>query len=201
MKILHPVLLLLAFSFLLGWASRTAPAANASNPAHIFGFRDAGREIALEQRFLAVPDPKLAEEHLRILTQAPHVAGSPEDKATAEYVAKEFREAGLNTEIIEYRVWFNYPLEISVDVTAPDGVKMHGPTREHVEGDPFQDDPRVITPYNAMSPAGDIEGDVVYANYGSPEDFQKLEQMKVDVRGKIVVVRYGQTSRGAKEFV
>ena len=127
MKILHPVLLLLAFSFLLGWASRTAPAANASNPAHIFGFRDAGREIALEQRFLAVPDPKLAEEHLRILTQAPHVAGSPEDKATADYVAEKFRAAGLETEIAEYRVWMNYPNEISVDLTAPDGITMHGP--------------------------------------------------------------------------
>src|SRR6058998_2650942 len=158
MKILHPVLLLLAFSFLLGWASRTAPAANASNPAHIFGFRDAGREIALEQRFLAVPDPKLAEEHLRILTQAPHVAGTPEDKATADYVAQKFREAGLETEIVEYKVWMNYPSEISVDVTAPVGVTMHGPTREHVDGDPYQDDPRVVMPFNGMSPSGDVEG-------------------------------------------
>src|SRR5437867_5660858 len=201
MKILHPVLLLLAFSFLLGWASRTAPAANASNPAHIFGFRDAGREIALEQRFLAVPDPKLAEEHLRILTQAPHIAGSPEDKATAEYVAKRFREAGLETEIVEYRVWMNYPGEISVDMTAPDGITMHGPSREHIAGDPFQDDPRVVVPYNAMSPSGDVEADVVYANYGSPQDFHKLEQMKVDVRGKVILVRYGQNFRGVKAFV
>ncbi len=169
--------------------------------SQIFGFRDSAAEMSLESRFLAVPDPKLAEEHLRILTQAPHVAGSPEDKATAEYVAKEFREAGLDTNIVEYRVWFNYPAEISVDVTGPQGVKMHGPTREHVEGDPFQDDPRVIMPYNAMSPSGDVEADVVYANYGSPEDFQKLEQMKVDVRGKIVLVRYGQNFRGVKAFV
>jgi len=56
-------------------------------------------------------------------------------------------------------------------------------------------------PYNAMSPSGDVEADVVYANYGSPEDFQKLEQMKVDVRGKIVLVRYGQNFRGVKAFV
>src|SRR6059058_181357 len=201
MKILHPVLLLLAFSFLLGWASRTAPAANASNPAHIFGFRDAGREIALEQRFLAVPDPKLAEEHLRILTQAPHIAGSPEDKATAEYVAKRFREAGLETEIVEYRVWMNYPGEISVDMTAPDGITMHGPSREHIADDPFQDDPRVVVPYNAMSPSGDVEAEVVYANYGSPQDFHKLEQLKVDVRGKVILVRYGQNFRGVKTFV
>ena len=77
--------------------------------AAIFGFRDAAAETAQESKFLAVPDPKLAEQHLRILTQAPHVAGSPEDKATADYVAQKFREAGLDTEIVEYRVWMNYP--------------------------------------------------------------------------------------------
>ena len=95
----------------------------------------------------------------------------------------------------------NYPAEISVDVTAPPDVHMHGPTREHVEGDPSADDPRVITPYSAMSPSGDVEAEVVYANYGSPDDFKKLEQMKIDVRGKIVLVRYGQNFRGVKAFV
>src|SRR5580704_2056758 len=104
-------------------------------PGSIFGFRDAAAENAVESRFLAVPDPKLAEEHLRILTQAPHMAGTVEDKATADYVAQKFREAGLDTEIVEYKVWINYPAEISVDVTEPPSVKMHGPTREHVDGD------------------------------------------------------------------
>jgi N-acetylated-alpha-linked acidic dipeptidase len=167
----------------------------------LFGFRDASQELKAETQFLAVPDPKLAEEHLRILTQAPHIAGSPEDKATADYVASKFREAGLDTEIVEYRVWFNYPTELSVDATAPAGVTMHGPTREHVDGDPFQDDARVVPPYNGMSPSGDVEAEIVYANYGSPEDFQKLAQMKIDVRGKIVLVRYGQNFRGVKVFV
>ncbi len=179
---------------------RPCPAKDASATA-LFGFRNSADEIALESRFLAVPDPKLAEEHLRILTQAPHMAGTPEDKATADYVAQKFREAGLETEIVEYRVWMNYPAEISVDMTAPAGVTMHGPTRERVNGDPYQDDPRVVTPFNSMSPSGDVEADVVYANYGSPDDFQKLEQMKIDVRGKIVLVRYGQNFRGVKAFV
>jgi N-acetylated-alpha-linked acidic dipeptidase len=170
-------------------------------PAPIFGFRDAAAENATEARFLAVPDPKLAEEHLRTLTQAPHMAGTPEDKATADYVAQKFRAAGLDTEIVEYKVWMNYPLEISVDVTAPAGVEMHGPTREHVAGDPYDDDPRVVMPFNGMSPSGDAEADVVYANYGTPEDFEKLEKLKIDVRGKIVLVRYGQNFRGVKEFV
>jgi N-acetylated-alpha-linked acidic dipeptidase len=180
--------------------AQTAQGTPKSSPA-IFGFRNSAAETAQEGRFLAVPDPKLAEQHLRILTQAPHVAGSPEDKATADYVAQKFREAGLDAEIVEYRVWMNYPAEISVDVTAPADVHMHGPTREHVEGDPFADDPRVITPFNAMSPSGDAEAEVVYANYGSPEDFKKLEQLGVDVRGKIVLVRYGENFRGVKAFV
>ena len=176
------------------------PESNHDNSS-LFGFREASAELKAESRFLAVPDPKRAEEHLRILTQVPHIAGSPEDKATADYVASKFREAGLETEIAEYRVWFNYPSEISVDMTAPAGVVMHGPSREHVEGDPFQDDPRITTPYNGMSPSGDVEAEVVYANYGSPEDFEKLAQMKVDVRGKIVLVRYGQNFRGVKTFI
>ena len=129
------------------------------------------------------------------------MAGTVEDKATADYVAEKFREAGLDTEIVEYKVWINYPLQISVDLTAPAGVEMHGPTREHVDNDPYQDDPRVVTPFNGMSPSGDVEGDVVYANYGTPEDFDKLDKLKIDVRGKIVLVRYGQNFRGVKVFV
>ena len=167
----------------------------------IFGFRNATAEIAAEVRFLAVPDPKLAEQHLRTLTQVPHMAGTPEDKATADYVAQKFRDAGLDTEIVEYKVWMNYPSEVRVDVTAPPGVTMHGPTREHVDGDPYDDDSRVVMPFNGMSPSGDVEAELVYANYGTPEDFEKLEKMKIDVRGKIVVVRYGQNFRGVKVFV
>ncbi|MFY9792808.1 MAG: M28 family metallopeptidase [Candidatus Sulfotelmatobacter sp.] len=183
--------------FLPSGVSGTAPAS--AQP--IFGFRNAAAENATETRFLAVPDPKLAEDHLRVLTQAPHMAGTPEDKATSDYVAQKFRDAGLETEIVEYKVWMNYPQEISVDITAPAGVEMHGPTREHVEGDPYDNDPRVVMPFSGMSPSGDAEADVVYANYGTPEDFEKLEKLKIDVRGKIVIVRYGQNFRGVKEFI
>jgi N-acetylated-alpha-linked acidic dipeptidase len=171
------------------------------NSQPIFGFRDSAAEAASEARFLAAPDPKLAEEHLRTLTQAPHMAGTVEDKATADYVALKFRAAGLETEIVEYKVWTNYPAEISVDITAPAGVEMHGPTREHVDGDPYDGDPRVVMPFSSMSPSGDVEAEVVYANYGTPEDFEKLEKLKIDVRGKIVLVRYGQNFRGVKVFI
>ncbi len=165
-------------TILIGASSPVGNSAAPASSASIFGFRDAAAETAIEARFLAVPDPKLAEEHLRILTQAPHMAGTPEDKATADYVAQKFRDAGLDTEIVEYRVWMNYPLEISVDVTAPAGVTMHGPTREHVQGDPYDSDPRIVMPFNSMSPSGDVEAEVVYANYGRPEDFDKLAQVE-----------------------
>ena len=56
-------------------------------------------------------------------------------------------------------------------------------------------------PYNSGSPSGDVEAEVVYANYGRPEDFKKLDELKIDVRGKIVLVRYGENYRGVKSFV
>jgi N-acetylated-alpha-linked acidic dipeptidase len=177
------------------------PAAVQNVPTKVFGFRDFSRQYQWDQRFLAVPTTKGAQQHLEILTRLPHIAGSPEDYATAEYVAKTFHVAGLETEIIPYKVWMNRPAEISVTVTAPANVKMSGPTREHVEGDSFQDNPHVVMPFNGSSPSGDVEAEVVYANYGTPDDFKKLEDMHIDVRGKIVIVRYGQNFRGVKSFI
>jgi len=196
-------LILSCFFLFLSGLSHDADKAtdSAAGKPTVFGFRDSAAELALEAKFMGVPDPKLAEQHLRILTQAPHLAGTAEDKATADYVAAKFREAGLQTEIVEYKVWFNYPSEISVDLTAPAGVSMHGPSREHVEGDAFQDDPRIVKPYNSMSASGDVEADVVYANYGTPDDFDRLARQGVDVRGKIVLARYGENFRGVKVYV
>src|SRR5215472_11964731 len=194
MKVIPSATLISVFLFpLLAASPSETPAASNPSPRapFILGYRDFSLESGVEKRFLAVPDPKLAESHLRVLTQAPHLAGTPEDKATADYVAGKFREAGLDTEIVEYKVWLNYPMDVGVDITAPAEVKMHGPSRESVDSDPYQDDARVVTAYNGMSPSGDVEAEVVYANYGTPEDFDKLAEMKVDVHGKIVVVRYG----------
>ena len=177
-----------------------APAPHGEDQS-IFGFRDSASELKWEKIFLAVPDPRLAEQHLRTLTAAPHMAGTAEDGRTAEYVAQKFRDAGLETEIVAYKVWMNTPQEISVNVVAPAGVQMHGPTPEHVLGDPYQDDSRAVMPFNEYSPSGEAEADVVYASYGRPEDFKKLKEMNVDVRGKIVIARYGHNFRGVKAYI
>src|SRR6266849_5892196 len=191
----------LALLFLLTTTFAQQTQDNAGASAKVFGFRDFSLQYQIDQKFLAVPDPKRAEQHLKILTALPHIAGSVEDHNTAVYVNKQFHVAGLEKEIVEYRVWMNRPAEISVSVTAPANVKMNGPTREHVDGDTMPDNPKVVMPFSGSSPSGDVEADVVYANYGTPEDFKKLEDMKVDVKGKIVIVRYGQNFRGVKSFI
>jgi len=185
-------------SLLLGPLAAQEPAAA---PAGYAFFRDPQEQQKWEQKFLLAPDPKRAEDDLRTLTSAPHIAGSPEDKKTAEFVAKKFREAGLQTQIVEYKVWMNTPAEISVSITGPGPARVVGPHPESVAGDPYQNDPRVVLPFNGYSPSGDVEGEVVYANYGRPEDFEKLALQHIEVRGKIVVVRYGQNFRGVKSFV
>ena len=196
---MNPARFLLVFSFLV--ISAFAQNTHSSSPTTVLGFRDFTQQHKWDQEFITVPDPARAEEHLKILTAEPHVAGSPEDRKTADYVAQKFKEAGLQTEIVEYKVWMNRPAEISVTVTAPSNVKMSGPTREHVSSDPYQDDPRILAGFSGSSPSGDIEAEVVYANYGRPEDFKKLDDLKIDVRGKIVIVRYGENFRGVKSFI
>ena len=78
---------------------------------------------------------------------------------------------------------------------------MSGPTREHVEGDPGQDDPRVVMPFNGSSASGDVTGEVVYANYGRLEDFNELAARHIDLHGKIVICRYGANFRGVKVYL
>lgn len=194
-----------AFSLLLILAQVVTPVASSAQQAasdqKVFGFRDFSKQAEWNKKFAGVPNAKLAEEHLRILTAEPHVAGSPEDKKTADYVAQKFREAGLETEIVSYKVWMNLPKEISVKITAPANLKMSGPAKERVDGDPFQDDPRVLTAFNGYSASGDVEADIVYANYGRPEDIAELKKLNIDLKGKILLVRYGANFRGVKTYV
>lgn len=170
-------------------------------PDKIFGYRDPAAELQAEKTFLAVPDAKLARQHLQILTAAPHVAGSPEDRRTAEYVLQQYTAAGLDASIQPYKVWMALPLDIRVDVIAPPGVVMHGPSPERVSDDLFQKDPRILPAFNEYSPSGDVTADVVYANYGRAEDFKKLQELGIDIKGKIVIIRYGEVFRGVKVFL
>src|ERR1700761_727139 len=119
----------------------------AQSPApQVFGYRDFSQQARLDKAFLAVPDAKLAGEHLKTLTSAPHWASSPEDYATAVYVADKFKAAGLQTAIVPYKVLLNKPIKIQIEAFDSKGTQlMSGPTAEHVDnkngGAPFQNDP------------------------------------------------------------
>jgi N-acetylated-alpha-linked acidic dipeptidase len=195
---------------LVGFLLTSSMALAQSGPdlrSKVFGFRDyAATEAHWDKAFLAVPDPALAREHLQRLTSAPHWASSPEDYATAQYVAAQFQAAGLITTIVPYRVQLNKPVKILVEAFAADGARlMSGPTPEHVDatdgGDPYQDDKRILPAFSGSSPSGDVTGPVIYANYGTFADYKRLEDMGVSVRDKIVLVRYGANFRGVKVYL
>ncbi len=183
------------------------PATASSAPTTVFGYRDFAQQAKWDAVFLAVPDAKLAGEHLKTLTAEPHWASSPEDYKTAEYVAAKFKAAGLDTKIVPYSVLLNKPIKIEIEAFDARGKKlMAGPSPEHVDpakdgGDPFQNDPRVTPAFNGSSPSGDVTGEVVYANYGTLADFKKLAELGVSVKDKIVLVRYGGNFRGVKVYI
>jgi len=173
-----------------------------SQPESVFGFGDFNEQARIEAKFLAVPDAALAGQHLKILTAQPHLASTPEDRKLAEFVAQKFRAAGLETEIVPYRVLMNQPKVVRVQAYDPAGkLLMSGPAPEHVSGDPFQDNPNVVMPFNGSSASGDVTAEVVYANYCRLEDFNKLADEHIDVRGKVVLCRYGGNFRGVKVFI
>jgi N-acetylated-alpha-linked acidic dipeptidase len=201
-KPLVPQVFLALVSF--AFVSLQVAAQSAAQPAQpaVFGYADFAAQAKIEKQFLAVPDAKLAGQHLKTLTAEPHLAATPEDHKTAEYVAQKFRAAGLTTEFVPYRVLLNQPKTVRVEAWDQSGkLLMSGPTREHVVGDPFQDDPRVVMPFNGSSGSGDVTAEVVYANYGRLEDFDQLAAQHIDLKGKIVLVRYGGNFRGVKVFI
>ncbi|XBH15267.1 M28 family metallopeptidase [Edaphobacter paludis] len=176
-------------------------------PQQVFGYRDFTQQAKWDAAFMAIPDAKLAGEHLKILTAEPHWASSPEDYKTALYVADKFKAAGLETSIVPYKVLLNKPTSILIEAFDADGKKlMSGPTPEHVDpakygGDPGQNDPRILTAFNGFSPSGDVTAPVVYANYGTLADFKKLASLGISVKDKIVLVRYGENFRGVKVYI
>ena len=200
MNVHNPFACLLLLSLIP--AAIPARSAGQAAPPAVFGYADFTAQSKIEERFLAVPDSQLAGQHLKILTAEPHLASTPEDRKTAEYVAQKFRDAGLDTEIVPYRVLLNQPKVVRIEAFDAAGqLLMTGPTREHVQGDPYQDDPRVVMPFNGSSGSGDVIGDAVYANYGRLEDFDQLAAQHIDLHGKIVICRYGVNFRGVKVYL
>jgi N-acetylated-alpha-linked acidic dipeptidase len=159
-------------------------------------------ERRIEEQFRAVPAPDSAREHLRRLTAEPHIAGTKEDYATAVYVRDQMRLFGLPAELKEYQVWLNYPKTDPIVELISSARRERLSVREAViKEDPTSSNPKITPLFNGYSPTGDVTAELVYANYGLPPDYEALQKAGVDVKGKIVIVRYGNSFRGVKAKV
>jgi len=194
MKTILTILLLVALL-------SSAPLALAQTPIDGFNSNRSNAERRWEEQFRAVPDAKSAREHLRRLTQEPHIAGTKEDYATAVYVRDQLRSYGLAAELKEYDVWLNYPNTPSVLELITTRRQRLSVSEAPVPGDPTSSNPKITPLFNGYSASGDVTGPVVYANYGLPGDYEDLKKAGMDVKGKIVIVRYGNSFRGVKAKV
>jgi N-acetylated-alpha-linked acidic dipeptidase len=181
--------------------SVTTPVALSQNAIDGFNADRASAQRRWEEQFRAVPNPQSAREHLRRLTIEPHIAGTKEDYATAIYVRDQLRSYGLTADLKEYDVWLNYPNTPSVLELITTRRQRLSTHEAVVPGDPSSSHPKITPLFNGYTASGDVTAPLVYANYGLPDDYEDLKKIGVDVKGKIVIVRYGNSFRGVKAKV
>jgi N-acetylated-alpha-linked acidic dipeptidase len=166
----------------------------------ILGF-DADGSAAQRSREAALDASVSADEMdewLRHMSKRPHHVGSVAGKEVAEFVAGLFESWGYETEIAEYEVLLPTPRVREVELVAP-GRYSAGLSEDTLAEDPstaVRED--LLPPYNAFSRDGEVEGELVFVNYGIPEDYELLERYGIDVSGKIAIAKYGRSWRGIK---
>jgi N-acetylated-alpha-linked acidic dipeptidase len=167
--------------------------------AGIYGFhRDSlSRQREIEALILELPDAARVERHARVLTEEPHVAGTPENEAVARYIYERFREAGLETERTTYSVYLGYVKRASLEQVEPEPALLSHP-EDRVANDEDSADPRAALTWNGYSPSCDLTREVVYVNHARPEDFAALEALGVEVKDRILLARYFKGYRGGK---
>lgn len=152
----------------------------------------------LEVRYDANLDAADMDAWLRRLSAKPHHVGSAYGKENAEFIAGLFESWGYDVDIAEYQVLLPTPLIRELQLVSP------GQYTATLEEDALEADPstsvrdELLPPYNAFSTDGEVEAELVFVNYGIPEDYEVLERHGIDVAGKIVIAKYGRSWRGIK---
>jgi N-acetylated-alpha-linked acidic dipeptidase len=166
--------------------------AAAPDLAKISGFspRAAAQEIITENSFReSISTPEIIQFH-RYLTAEPHPAGSPRNNELAQWVAEQWRRQGLENVVVhQYDVLHSKPRKISLEMVKPTEYRallLEAPDKAN----PDTGNPKVDGAYLGYSASGEVTAPVVYAHSGNPEDYEYLRQHGIDVRGKIVLVRY-----------
>jgi N-acetylated-alpha-linked acidic dipeptidase len=151
-----------------------------------------------EEQYRKVPDAARLKEYMEAMAGDSHVAGQPSSKRVADYALAKFKSFGLDARLEEFEAMMPWPIETTVDLVAPEKYSLR--VKEPVlPEDPDSGDQTPL--YNAYSGDGNVTGEVVYVNYGMPADYERLKELGVDVKGKIVIARYGAGWRGIKPKV
>lgn len=157
-------------------------------------------ELKTESSF----DKNLSEESvgetMKKLSAQPHSLGSPGSKANAEYILNQFKSWGWDAKIETFHVLFPTPKTRLLEMTSPTTYKavLKEPA---LKEDPTSGQSGQLPTYNAYSADGDVTGELVFVNYGLPDDYKVLDQMGISVKGKIVIAKYGRSWRGTKPKV
>jgi N-acetylated-alpha-linked acidic dipeptidase len=181
-----------------GAAAPGAAAAAAGAPA-LFGFSaaESAREQGLEQRFDAQLSPADLRAWLKNLSSDANHVGSPHDKANAEFERDLFRQWGWDAHIEVFEVLYPTLKHHTLELIAPTKF-VASLTEPPIAGDATSTLTDGLPPYNVYGADGDVTGELVYLNYGMPDDYKALARRGIDVQGKIVITRYGQGWRGLK---
>ena len=176
-----------------------SPAVYSQPPRGIRGFSEAGAAAQRERetRFRGYPRPAHLREYMQATSSEPHHAGAPGSRKVAEYILAKYTSWGLNAWIEEHEALMPFPTERRVELVGPETyrAKLEEPA---VAGDPDSSEATSLPTFNAYSADGDVTADLVYVNYGIPEDYEQLAKLGIDVKGKIVIARYGRSWRGIK---
>jgi N-acetylated-alpha-linked acidic dipeptidase len=150
-----------------------------------------------EDRAASIASSERIRIHLERMSANPHHAGSPGAKAVAEYALAQLKEWGLDAHIEEFDALLPYPTSRSLEMTAP--VRFRAQLKETaIPEDKDTGESGQLPTFNAYSASGDVSAQLVYVNYGMPEDYEYLKKASIDVKGKIAIVRYGRGWRGVK---
>ena len=160
--------------------------------AAISGFTPAGAtaEAKLESQLKSAISTDRIRQYHRYFTSVPHPAGTKADYEVAHYIAEEWKKQGLERVAIrQYDVLGTRQVSTSLEMVAP---KKHTAVlrEQPYDIDPDTKNPEVSSAWIGFSSSGEVTAPVVYAHSGNPEDYQLLRQQGIDVKGKIVLVRY-----------
>ncbi|MGH8140431.1 MAG: transferrin receptor-like dimerization domain-containing protein [Steroidobacteraceae bacterium] len=180
-------------------AGTPAARAGASSAAALFGFtaEESPAQRSVEQRFDGDIDPADLSAWMKRMSAEANNVGTPYDKANAEFVRDQLKQWGWDAQIEMFYPLYPTLKQHTLELVAP--TKFVAALKEPpVAGDSTSARTDGMGPYNVYGADGDVTAELVYLNYGMPDDYKDLARRGVDVKGKIVITRYGGGWRGLK---